>query len=317
VLDPPPGDFRVLRFRSDTVARAQRVTAWREILARKLLRVDVEPLPGHPFQINASLRILSDVRFGYALCSAATMRRTRRIVAHENDDLLIVVSAEGVLTVSGPDGEIVLQEGDGIVTNCTGVQSFARRAVGRLLCARFRRAAVAELVPNLDAAQGRFLPRGTEGLRLLTNYLRELDDSERLTNPKLRAHVTGQILDTLAFVLRPLCEYHNPHAARLNPIKTYIGDNLAKPDLSIGDVAAFYQMSERQLQRLFEAEDMTFSGFVLGLRLERVHLALKDPRRVHRGIGEIALGCGFADLSYFNRAFRRRYKVSPSILRGV
>jgi AraC-like DNA-binding protein len=36
---------------------------------------------------------------------------------------------------------------------------------------------------------------------------------------------------------------------------------------------------------------------------------------VHRII-DIALACGFADISYFNRAFRARYGVTPSDVRN-
>jgi AraC-like DNA-binding protein len=41
-----------------------------------------------------------------------------------------------------------------------------------------------------------------------------------------------------------------------------------------------------------------------------------DPRARHRAIGDIALDCGFGDISYFNRAFRRRYGASPSEIRN-
>jgi AraC-like DNA-binding protein len=51
---------------------------------------------------------------------------------------------------------------------------------------------------------------------------------------------------------------------------------------------------------------------VLGERLARAHRMLGDPRFADRSIGEVAMEAGFGDLSYFNRAFRRRYGASPS-----
>jgi AraC-like DNA-binding protein len=39
---------------------------------------------------------------------------------------------------------------------------------------------------------------------------------------------------------------------------------------------------------------------------------LSDPRLADRKISEIAFAVGFGDLSYFNRAFRRHYVVTPS-----
>jgi AraC-like DNA-binding protein len=44
-------------------------------------------------------------------------------------------------------------------------------------------------------------------------------------------------------------------------------------------------------------------------------VALCDSRQAHRSISEIALSSGFGDVSYFNRAFRRRYGASPSEVR--
>jgi AraC-like DNA-binding protein len=35
-----------------------------------------------------------------------------------------------------------------------------------------------------------------------------------------------------------------------------------------------------------------------------------------RRISDIAFGCGFNDLSYFNRCFRRRYGLTPTSARG-
>jgi AraC-like DNA-binding protein len=42
---------------------------------------------------------------------------------------------------------------------------------------------------------------------------------------------------------------------------------------------------------------------------------LTDPRRGGDKITTIALDAGFSDVSYFNRAFRRRYGETPSDVR--
>jgi AraC-like DNA-binding protein len=44
---------------------------------------------------------------------------------------------------------------------------------------------------------------------------------------------------------------------------------------------------------------------------------LSDARFARHTIAALALRAGFADLSYFNRAFRRRYGVSPSDIRAT
>ena len=42
---------------------------------------------------------------------------------------------------------------------------------------------------------------------------------------------------------------------------------------------------------------------------------LIDPRFKDEKISTIAYDCGFADVSYFNRMFRRSYGASPSDMR--
>jgi AraC-like DNA-binding protein len=319
VLDPPPDDYRLLRFRSDEVPASHRLSAWREIIGSKLLRVEIEPLPGPPFQVEASLRVLDGIRFGTSAFSASFFRRTRDLADADNDDFFLIVNMEGTLTVSEPSGEIVLGEGDGYFMSCKDEKNFIRPATGRLLGVRFERAALTEVVPNIDNCANKVIPRSIAALRLFTVYLRDLDDNQNLTDPALRALVIRQIYELAGFILGPLCETQakksNAGTGRLQAIKSYIDENFKEHKLSIVDVAAAHGLSERQVQRSFETEDTTFSLHLLGKRLDRVHMALSDPRRAHRSISEIAASCGFNDISYFNRAFRQRYSRSPSEVR--
>ncbi len=94
-----------------------------------------------------------------------------------------------------------------------------------------------------------------------------------------------------------------------------MSDNLADQELSTSRVAAASRMSARQVQRLFESDETTFSEFLLLQRLRNVHAALTDSRQAHRSISDIALASGFGDVSYFNRAFRNHYGASPTAIR--
>jgi AraC-like DNA-binding protein len=67
---------------------------------------------------------------------------------------------------------------------------------------------------------------------------------------------------------------------------------------------------------LFEAEGTTFTAFVLEQRLARARAMLTSLRCANNKIAEIALECGFGDISYFNRTFRARYDMTPSDVRN-
>jgi AraC-like DNA-binding protein len=68
---------------------------------------------------------------------------------------------------------------------------------------------------------------------------------------------------------------------------------------------------------LFEGEGTTYRDFVLDNRVTRAYRMLRDPRYVGHTVSAVAYECGFGDLSYFNRAFRRRFGATPSDVRAA
>ena len=81
-------------------------------------------------------------------------------------------------------------------------------------------------------------------------------------------------------------------------------------------LAARQHCTARFVQRLFELEGTTFTEYVLAERLALAQRMLTDPRRAGEKISSIAYDCGFGDVSYFNRMFRRRYGAVPSEVRA-
>jgi AraC-like DNA-binding protein len=106
-------------------------------------------------------------------------------------------------------------------------------------------------------------------------------------------------------------------AARLHAIKRDVLANLSESGLSLAAVAARHNISPRYVGRLFEQEGITFSEFLLSARLESAHLMLTGVQFNGRTIASIACSAGFGDLSYFNRAFRRRFQTTPSDVRAA
>ena len=103
---------------------------------------------------------------------------------------------------------------------------------------------------------------------------------------------------------------------RLLAIKQDIGRQLHSPALSVAALAERHCCTPRVIQRLFESEGTTFTQYVLAQRLERAFRMLSDPHRKGEKISAVALDCGFGDLSYFNRVFRRSFAAAPSDIRA-
>jgi AraC-like DNA-binding protein len=150
-----------------------------------------------------------------------------------------------------------------------------------------------------------------------------LGEDETLASPELRHLVVCHVQDLImlavdaASAVRAGAARRGLKAARLRAIKSYIAARLTSPVLSVGAVAAAHGLTERYVQRLFEAEGATFSSFVSRQRLARAHRLLRDPRAAGHAVGAIAYDCGFGDVAHFNRIFRRLYGQSPSEVRAA
>lgn len=105
-------------------------------------------------------------------------------------------------------------------------------------------------------------------------------------------------------------------AAILCAIKADIGPNLTNGDLSVAELAARHRITPRYVQMLFEREGTTFTRFIRDRRLTVAHRMLASRCFDDRRIVEVAIACGFTDLSYFNRTFRARYDATPSEVRS-
>lgn len=100
--------------------------------------------------------------------------------------------------------------------------------------------------------------------------------------------------------------------SRLSAIKAYIAAEMHNPALCLADVAAHQGISSSYVRKLFAIGGTRFTAYVLEIRLARVSQMLDDPDTRMHSISAIALKCGFNDISYFNRVFRRRYGCTPS-----
>jgi AraC-like DNA-binding protein len=104
-------------------------------------------------------------------------------------------------------------------------------------------------------------------------------------------------------------------AARFDLCKDYIARRGSDPELALPEIAAACGLSVRTIQMMFEAEGTTFSRFLLEMRLGRALAMLQDQALSGLRIIDIALKCGFSDVSYFNRRFRSHFGDTPKSVR--
>jgi AraC-like DNA-binding protein len=103
-------------------------------------------------------------------------------------------------------------------------------------------------------------------------------------------------------------------AVRLKAVLTILEARFAEPDFSAQKLAAAAGLSERYVNELLYEAGASFTIRLMELRLRQAaDLLAHEPLR---RISDIAFDCGFNDLSYFNRCFRRRFGLTPTAARG-
>ena len=142
-----------------------------------------------------------------------------------------------------------------------------------------------------------------------------------LATPALRGVVVAHVYDLVALVLgaerdaRQIAEQRGLRAARRMAVLHAVESRSGDPALRAATVAAELGVTPRYVHLLLEETGRSFTHHVLDKRLEKVLAMLRDPRWQNRRITDMALEAGFTDLSYFGRAFRRRYGATPSDVR--
>ena len=98
-----------------------------------------------------------------------------------------------------------------------------------------------------------------------------------------------------------------PNDSRLHPILDYIMDHMHE-ELNMEQIASQYNLSVRNLSRLFHTSGIHFSSYVNHLRITRAIELLTDGEYT---VQEIAYKVGFNTPNNFNRVFKQITGKSP------
>jgi AraC-like DNA-binding protein len=315
-------DIRVLRFSTDELPERDRLPLMREVHGRLTARVDIEPAPGAPLHYRVTARALPGLMISLLSVSQHTVRRTRELLADGNDDVVFAIPPSAANMLSHRGRELSPVAGHAVLLSAADVMCIDVASGSQCPMVTLSRQRLAPLVPGLEDAFMRPVPRDTEALQLLTRYIRIFDDQQSLATPELRSLVVNHVYDLVALALgatrdaAAVADGRGVRAARLHAIKTEVLNSLSRQELSLAGLAARHRVTPRHVQTLFESEGTTFSRFLLDQRLAHAHRMLCNPLLRERTISTIAYEAGFADLSHFNRAFRRRYGKAPSDVRA-
>ena len=102
---------------------------------------------------------------------------------------------------------------------------------------------------------------------------------------------------------------NDPHIERLKSVLKYIETHYMS-SISIDEISAVSGFSASHFMRFFKsAMGTSFTSYLSSYRLS---MAARLLMLTNDSILDIALSCGYENLSYFNRSFKKRYKKTPS-----
>jgi AraC-like DNA-binding protein len=311
------------RLSTEALPERDRMAIWREEFSRAMFKLDVDPIGPGPFKSELNVGALPGLAFFSGYASPARFRAAPGLAAANGDTVAFSRMAVNGAISAHRGFETTLAVGDATLVCCPDPITYSVPLGCFKSSVRLSRPVLMALAPGLEDAYNKVIPEQNEALGLLFSYLKVLSGQQAASTPELQHTVVTHIYDLAALALgasrdtAELAKERGLRAARLRAIKEYIELHLSEPGLSLESVALRNRVSPRYIQKLFELEGTSFSEFVRSRRLARTYRMLQDPRQVHLNISTIAYGCGFGDVTAFNRAFRRHYGAAPTDVRFI
>jgi AraC-like DNA-binding protein len=296
----------------------ERLTAWREIFGRTVCNLDIDPSTTERFRSEASGCRLPGLGLLTGSTSGVRLTHSQELIA--DDDLSFMTGPMPTWTAAQLGRNPVLGAGDGVLMTNAEVGAITLPQETPFLTFRVPVAAIAPLVPDIGAVVARRVPADSQALRLLTRYLGVLQDTSTLATPQLQGLAATHVYDLLALALGATYEAgeiangRGLRAARLQTVLAEIKAHFAAPGFSPGDVARRLGVSARYVQDVLHDTGISFTEHVMELKLQKARAMLAGAGSLK--VIDVAYGCGFGDVSYFNRCFRRRFGAAPSEVRG-
>jgi AraC-like DNA-binding protein len=316
----PNGNVPTFRFSTHDFPERERLTAWREIFGRTVCSLDIDPVTADPFRSEATACRVPGLGMLMGSTSGVRFTHSKELIA--DDDLSFMTGPMPRWSASMLGRNPLLGRGDGVLMNNAEVGALTLPEQTPFLTFRVPVAAIAPLVPDIGAVVARRVPADSEALRLLTRYLELLQDRSVPVVPQLQNLAATHVYDLLAVALGATDEAgeiasgRGLRAARLQTIVAEIKARFADPGFSPGDVARVLGVSPRYVQDLLHDTGSSFTERVIELRLQKARATLASARGASLKIIDVAYACGFGDISYFNRRFRRRFGAAPGEFRG-
>jgi AraC-like DNA-binding protein len=292
--------------------------AWLEEVCREFCRFNADSRGAEEVNWQIDIAQVSTVSFARAEGTGGRFSRTRELIADAFDDFVLTTAISGdIVIMRGEDG-ILLRESEMCLMDMSVPCGVSHHNGDRFTSARIPRNALLLMCPGAENRLFEPIKDQRQLRELIIQYFSLSGASAASLDEAGQRTVAHHMIDLVALLLRAggdeahEATQRGHFAARLRSIQRHVIDHLDDSGLTISQVAGNCGLSPKQVQRLFERAGTTFTEFLLEQRLLLARRQLSGPGHREEKIGSLAYGVGFGDLSYFNRAFRQRFNMTPS-----
>ena len=290
------------------VEPGDRFAHWHDVTCRRYSLTECRPVADAHFRARVAVREFGPLRFNEI--SSATpaddlirvSRGPDQIRRDPRDDFFLWLALEGRTDFAQAGREVRLRPGDLMLHDQARPFTLAFGPQAHAVMVSIARPL---LVARLGAAEqlvARPIAGGSRLGALAGSLVRECLRMEDAWDAPWTWRVANSSLDLWA-------PHDERSRRRLAEAQRHMLARLGEPGLSIESVALACNMSPRTLMRLFAAEGTTPIRWLWHQRLAAACRALAGTRGAR--VTEVALSCGFSDLSHFSRAFKAEFGRSP------
>jgi AraC-like DNA-binding protein len=263
---------------------------------------------------NLGIVQLSSLRIGNAFIA----HRTRKHIANTGPEYLKVVrQIVGTSVVSQGDRQATLAAGDFVLYDTTRPYQIIGSRQCQMQVMLFARDELRLLPSELERIVTRPIS-GREGLGLvvsqyLSGLTRQLHAGECSRSYRLGEATLGLIaaLFTEQFGCPGESDLNEGKTGLLLQVRTYIEHRLGDPGLDVAQIAAAHHVSIRTLQKLFESDGQTVTGWIRARRIEHCRKDLANISLADQPISTISSRWGLVDPAHFSRLFKTTYGLPP------
>jgi AraC family transcriptional activator of tynA and feaB len=295
---------------TDTTGARERLSYWQDAVCRAVFGISIEATPER-FSARIAARNCGALRFAISESTTYRIARSRHDIARAADDHYSIYLQLGGRTVITRDGEDYALDANDLAIY-DGRQPFQALHGGRRAIAVLPRAMVEARAPWLRQRASHKLPTSSPYVDLARRHLLQLTNTDSAPSESATRLLTENLCNLVALATGSEISLDRAQPElQTEALLAYCRQHLHDPELSPTRAADHLGISIRTLHSRFNQIGQTFGRWVLDHRLEACALALRDPGQNVSNISEIAYRWGFNDLSYFNKAFRARFDMTP------